>query len=95
MSKAMDIPDSVMEDAIGWFDDLRRATLVDNEAFTTWLMRSPTHVEAFLSIAALHGGLAAASASHGAWLESLVAGALISGRRPAAMLIMPAEPGRA
>jgi transmembrane sensor len=62
-----------MEDAIGWFDDLRRATAADNEAFTTWLMRSPTHVEAFLSIAALHGGLAAASTSNKVWLESLVA----------------------
>lgn len=73
MSKAVDIPDSVMEDAIGWFDDLRGATPVDNEGFSTWLMRSPTHVEAFLSIATLHGGLAAASASNRVWLESLVA----------------------
>jgi transmembrane sensor len=73
MSKAADMPGSVMEDAIGWFDDLRHATPVDNEAFTTWLMRSPTHVEAFLTIAALHGGLAAASASNRVWLESLVA----------------------
>lgn len=72
MSKAADIPESVMEDAIGWFDDLRQASPVDNEAFTEWLMRSPTHVEAFLSIAALHGGLAAAGAAHKAWLESLL-----------------------
>ena len=73
MSKAADIPDSVLEDAIGWFDDLRGAAPVDNEAFATWLMRSPTHVEAYLSIAALHGGLAAASAPDRLWLESLVA----------------------
>jgi transmembrane sensor len=73
MSKAADIPDSVMEDAIGWFDDLRADTQADNEAFTGWLMRSPTHVEAFLSIAALHGGLAAASDERKQWLESLLA----------------------
>ena len=73
MSKAADIPEIVMEDAIGWFDDLRGNPRVDNEAFATWLLRSPTHVEAFLSIATLHGGLTAASPSNRAWLESLVA----------------------
>ena len=75
MSKVLDSPNSVMEDAVGWFDDLRGAPPVDNEAFTTWLVRSPTHVEAFLSVAALHGGLAAASTFNRVWLESLMADA--------------------
>jgi transmembrane sensor len=73
MSKAIEIPDSVMEDAIGWFDDLRGAAPVDNEQFTSWILRSPTHVEAFLSVAAIHGGLAATAAANREWLESLVA----------------------
>ena len=72
MTQAAEIPDKVMEDAIGWFDDLRADGSVDKVVFTDWLMRSPTHIEAFLSIAALHGGLSAAAAADGDWLEALI-----------------------
>ncbi len=72
MTQAAEIPDKVMEDAIGWFDDLRTAGSVDKAGFADWLMRSPTHIEAFLSIAALHGGLSTAAAADGDWLEALI-----------------------
>ncbi len=72
MSTAAEIPDSVMEDAIGWFDDLRASGNADRQGFATWLMRSPTHIEAFLSVATLHGGLSAARADNRAWLQSLL-----------------------
>lgn len=72
MTQAAEIPDKVMEDAIGWFDDLRAGGSVDKAGFADWLMRSPTHIEAFLSIAALHGGLSAATAADGDWLEALI-----------------------
>ena len=66
------IPDSVMEAAVGWFDDLRGEAAMDREAFIGWLMRSPTHIEAFLTVATLHGGLSAARPADRDWLESLI-----------------------
>lgn len=67
-----EIPDSVMEAAVAWFDDLRSESRVDRTAFAEWLMRSPTHIEAFLTISTLHGGLSAARGADQAWLESLI-----------------------
>ena len=66
------IPDTVMEAAVAWFDDLRSDAPVDRAAFANWLMRSPTHIEAFLTISTLHGGLSAARDDDKAWLESLI-----------------------
>lgn len=68
----VEIPDSVMEAAVAWFDDLRSEPPVDRAAFADWLMRSPTHVEAFLTISTLHGGLSAARDADRAWLTSLI-----------------------
>lgn len=68
----VEIPDSVMEMAVAWFDDLRGEPPVDRAAFADWLMRSPTHVEAFLTISTLHGGLSAARGADRAWLASLI-----------------------
>ena len=62
-----------MEEAIAWFDDLRIDTTTDRRAFTEWLMRSPTHIEAFLAVSALHGGLSAARDD--GWLSALLDGA--------------------
>lgn len=67
-----EMPDSVMEAAVAWFDDLRADAPVDRAAFAEWLMRSPTHIEAFLTISTLHGGLSAAGDADKAWLASLI-----------------------
>lgn len=72
MTTTAPLPETVMEQAIAWFDDLRSDSATDRRAFTEWLRRSPTHIEAFLALSVLHGGLSAACRDDGAWLEVLL-----------------------
>ena len=72
MNTTTNLPETVMEEAIVWFDDLRSDGASDCPNFAEWLTRSPTHIEAFLAVSTLHGGLSAVGMKDGSWLAALL-----------------------
>lgn len=72
MNTTTNLPETVMEEAIVWFDDLRSDGVSDCPNFAEWLTRSPTHIEAFLAVSTLHDGLSAVGMKDGSWLAALL-----------------------
>jgi transmembrane sensor len=72
MSREVDLP--IMEEAADWFARLEgeEASEATRAEFSAWLLRSPVHIQEFLSISAMHHAMTAALSSDPEWLSDLL-----------------------
>jgi transmembrane sensor len=72
MTREVDLP--IMEDAAEWFARLEgeEASEATRAEFSAWLIRSPVHIQEFLSVSAMHRAMAAVLKSEPEWLADLL-----------------------